>query len=40
MLRVATIGFPPFLIMATDSLILIAMNAVLQRYGGRSRVTF
>ncbi len=34
MLRVATIGFPPFLIMATDSLILIAMNAVLQRYGG------
>ena len=27
-------GFPPFLIMATDSLILIAMNAVLQHYGG------
>ena len=34
MLRVAAIGFSPFLIMATDSLILIAMNAVLQRYGG------
>src|SRR5699024_7911102 len=34
MLRVAGMGFPPFLIMATDSLILIAMNAVLQHYGG------
>lgn len=27
-------GFSPFLILATDSLILIIMNAVLQKYGG------
>ena len=34
MFRVAGMGFPPFLILATDSIILIAMNAVLQYYGG------
>lgn len=32
--RVFSIGLSPFLILATDSAILIVMNAVLQRYGG------
>ncbi len=34
--RIVKIGFSPFLIMATDSIILIALNAVLQRYGGET----
>ncbi|MGI6008375.1 MAG: MATE family efflux transporter [Ruminococcus sp.] len=32
------LGLSPFLIMATDSIILIVMNTVLQRYGGPPRV--
>lgn len=32
--RVATLGFSPFLIIATDSILLLVLNAVLQRYGG------
>ena len=34
MLRIIKMGISPFIILATDSLIIIAMNAVLQRYGG------
>ena len=33
--RILTIGFSPFLILATDSVIIIVMNAVLQYYGGK-----
>ena len=33
--RIVKIGFSPFLILATDSIIIIALNAVLQHYGGR-----
>lgn len=33
-LRVLKIGFTPFLIIALDNVMIIAMNAVLQRYGG------
>ena len=32
--QIVKIGFCPFLIFATDSIIIIAMNAVLQYYGG------
>ena len=32
--HILALGFSPFLILATDSLILIIMNAVLQKYGG------
>lgn len=32
--RVLGLGFPPFLIMATDNIILIVLNSVLQMYGG------
>ena len=32
--RICKIGFSPFLILATDSVIIIALNAVLQYYGG------
>lgn len=35
MKRIIALGFSPFLILATDSLILIIMNAVLQKYGRR-----
>lgn len=35
-LRIMKIGFSPFMILATDSVIIIALNAVLQRYGGES----
>lgn len=34
MKRIVSLGFCPFLILATDSLIIIIMNAVLQRHGG------
>jgi len=34
--RILYLGFSPFLILATDSIILIAMNTVLQKYGGPS----
>lgn len=37
MLRILYLGFSPFLILATDSLILIIMNTVLQKYGGASQ---
>lgn len=33
--RIFALGFSPFLILATDSVIIIAMNAVLQYYGGK-----
>lgn len=33
--QIVKIGFSPFLIFATDSIIIIALNAVLQHYGGR-----
>lgn len=32
--RILKLGFSPFLILATDSVIIIALNAVLQHYGG------
>lgn len=32
--RILTIGFTPFAIIAVDNVMIIAMNAVLQRYGG------
>lgn len=32
--RILKIGFSPFVILATDSVIIIALNAVLQHYGG------
>ncbi len=32
--RILALGFSPFLILATDSIIIIAMNAVLQYHGG------
>lgn len=35
-LRIAAIGLSPFLILATDSVIMIIMNSVLQRTGGES----
>lgn len=34
MKRIATLGFSPFLINASDSVILIVMNGMLQKYGG------
>lgn len=36
-LRIVKIGFSPFLILATDSIIIIALNAVLQHYGGEAQ---
>lgn len=32
--RILTLGFSPFLILASDSVIIIALNAILQYYGG------
>lgn len=37
MRRVIVLGLSPFLILATDSIILIALNAMLQKYGGESQ---
>ena len=34
MRRVAKLGFSPFMIVATDSVVLIILNSVLQKYGG------
>ena len=34
MLKIISMGISPFIILATDSVIIIAMNAVLQKYGG------
>lgn len=35
--RVLALGFTPFAIIAVDNVMIIAMNAVLQRYGGAAR---
>ena len=35
--RILSLGFSPFLILATDSLILILLNTILQKYGGKSQ---
>lgn len=32
--RIVTFGFSPFLILASDSILLIVLNTVLQKYGG------
>ena len=37
MQRVVTFGLSPFVIIATDSILIIAMNTVLQRLGGQER---
>lgn len=37
MLRILYLGLSPFLILATDSILLIVMNTVLQTYGGAAR---
>lgn len=37
MCKIIALGFSPFLILATDSLILIFMNTILQKYGGASQ---
>ncbi len=37
MSRIIYLGFSPFLILASDSIILIVMNTVLQKYGGPSQ---
>lgn len=34
MKRIVTFGFSPFLILTSDSILLIVLNTVLQRYGG------
>ena len=33
--RIVTIGMTPFLIIAADNIMIISMNAILQKYGGR-----
>lgn len=38
MKRIVTFGFSPFLILASDSILLIVLNTVLQRYGGTVKV--
>lgn len=37
MLKITAVGFSPFMILATDSVIILVMNAVLQKYGGASQ---
>lgn len=34
MLKIIAVGFSPFMILATDSVIILVTNAVLQKYGG------
>lgn len=34
MLKILAVGFSPFMILATDSVIILVTNAVLQKYGG------
>lgn len=34
MLKIVAVGFSPFMILATDSVIILVTNAVLQKYGG------
>ncbi len=34
MLKIMSVGFSPFMILATDSVIILVTNAVLQKYGG------
>ena len=38
--RVMVLGFTPFLIIAIDNVMIIAMNAVLQQFGGPERGDF
>ncbi|MDU1411918.1 MAG: MATE family efflux transporter [Clostridium sp.] len=38
--KILSIGMSPFIILATDSFIIIAMNSVLQRYGGPEQGDF
>ena len=35
--RILTIGFTPFIIIAMDNVMIITMNAILQKYGGAAR---
>lgn len=35
--KIISLGLPPFLILATDSIILILMNVVLQKFGGQKQ---
>lgn len=37
MLKIVSVGLSPFLILATDSIIIIVTNAVLQKYGGAAK---
>ena len=37
MRRVLSIGFTPFAIIAVDNIMIIAMNAILQKYGGAAQ---
>lgn len=37
MRRILSIGFTPFIIIAIDNVMIIAMNAILQKYGGASQ---
>ena len=37
MLRILMIGITPFLIIAADNIMIIAMNAILQKYGGAAQ---
>ena len=40
MRQILAYGLPTFLILSTDSIILIILNSVLQRYGGPARATY
>ena len=40
MKHIAKLGFSPFLIIASDSVILIVMNMMLQKYGGNLKIKF
>lgn len=37
MVKIISVGFSPFMILATDSVIILVTNAVLQKYGGASQ---
>lgn len=37
MLKIIAVGFSPFMILATDSVIILVTNAVLQKYGGAAQ---
>ena len=38
--KIIGLGISPFLILATDSVIIIVLNTVLQKYGGLKRAIF